>query len=42
MRRSFGEVLGMAEEKQVDLRTAALMHGIARIREAKRRRGLFP
>ncbi len=42
MRRSFGEVLATAEEKQVDLRTAALMHGIARIREAKRRRGVFP
>ena len=42
MRRAFGEVMAMAEEKQVDLRTAALMHGIARIREAKRRRGVFP
>ena len=42
MRRAFGEVLATAEEKQVDLRTAALMHGIARIREAKRRRGVFP
>jgi glutamate dehydrogenase (NAD(P)+) len=42
MRRAFGEVLQVAEGEQVDLRTAALMHGIARIREAKRRRGVFP
>jgi glutamate dehydrogenase (NAD(P)+) len=42
MRRAFAEVLGMADEKQVDLRTAALMTAIARVREAKRRRGVFP
>jgi len=42
MRHAFGEVLEVAEEKRVDLRTAALMHGIARVREAKRRRGVFP
>ena len=27
---------------QVDLRTAALMRGIERVRAAKRRRGVFP
>ena len=42
MRRAFGEVLRVAEEGQVDLRTAALMRAIDRIREAKRRRGVFP
>jgi glutamate dehydrogenase (NAD(P)+) len=42
MRSAFGEVLGLAEEKQVDLRTAALMRGIERVRAAKRRRGVFP
>jgi glutamate dehydrogenase (NAD(P)+) len=42
MRRAFTEVLAMADEKQVDLRTAALWTAIARVREAKRRRGVFP
>ena len=31
-----------ANERGVDLRTAALMRGIERVREAKRRRGVFP
>ena len=42
MRTAFGDALRLAEEKQVDLRNAALMRAIDRIREAKRRRGVFP
>jgi len=42
MQRAFKEVLAVALEKKVDLRTASLMKGIARITEAKRRRGVFP
>jgi glutamate dehydrogenase (NAD(P)+) len=42
MQRAFKEVLALALEKRVDLRTASLMKGIGRITEAKRRRGVFP
>jgi glutamate dehydrogenase (NAD(P)+) len=42
MRSAFGDALRLAEEKQVDLRTAALMRAIDRVRAAKRRRGIFP
>jgi glutamate dehydrogenase (NAD(P)+) len=42
MRRAFDQVAATAEEHQVGLRTAALMRGIRRIAEAKRRRGIFP
>jgi glutamate dehydrogenase (NAD(P)+) len=42
MQRAFHQVLTTAEEREVDLRTAALMRGIRRIAEAKRRRGIFP
>lgn len=42
MQRSFQQVLATAEEHNVNLRTAALMRGIRRIAEAKRRRGIFP
>jgi glutamate dehydrogenase/leucine dehydrogenase len=42
MRRAFREVLQLATAERSDLRTAALMRGISRIREAKRRRGVFP
>ena len=42
MQRAFKEVLGRAEKEGLDLRTAALQRGIERIREAKRRRGVFP
>jgi glutamate dehydrogenase (NAD(P)+) len=42
MRRAFGEVFAMAQRLRVDLRTAALMRGIDRVKEAKRRRGIFP
>ena len=40
--RAFGEVLALATEKKVDLRTASLWRGIARVAEAKRLRGVFP
>jgi len=42
MTKAFHEVLALALEKNVDLRTASLMRGILRITEAKRRRGVFP
>ncbi len=42
MRQAFREVLGVATAQRIDLRTAALMRGIGRITEAKRRRGIFP
>jgi glutamate dehydrogenase (NAD(P)+) len=42
MQRAYREVHDSAEKRGVDLRTAALMFGIGRIAEAKRRRGVFP
>jgi hypothetical protein len=42
MQQAFREVLAVAAAKSCDLRTAALMRGIGRITEAKRRRGIFP
>ena len=42
MQRSFREVLAVAREKKIDLRSACLMRGIHRVAEAKRRRGVFP
>ncbi len=42
MTKTFGEVLALALERNVDLRTASLMRGISRITEAKRLRGIFP
>ena len=42
VQRAFKEVRRTSLEKDVDLRTAALMLGIGRIAEAKRRRGVFP
>jgi glutamate dehydrogenase (NAD(P)+) len=42
MQRAFHEVASVAESQQVSLRTAALIRGIDRVREAKRRRGVFP
>jgi glutamate dehydrogenase (NAD(P)+) len=42
MTKAFGEVLALALERNVDLRTASLMRGISRITEAKRLRGIFP
>ena len=35
------DVLGVAEKHRVNMRTAAMIRGIGRIAEAKRRRGIF-
>ena len=40
--RAFREVLAVAVEKKVDLRTASLFRGIERVASAKRLRGIFP
>jgi glutamate dehydrogenase (NAD(P)+) len=42
MQRAYRDVAGLAAREGVDLRTAALMRGLARVSEAKRRRGVFP
>jgi glutamate dehydrogenase (NAD(P)+) len=42
MQRAFHSVVAVAEHEAVDLRTAALIRGIQRVKEAKRRRGVFP
>jgi glutamate dehydrogenase (NAD(P)+) len=42
MQRASKDVWGVSRAKNVDLRTAALMRGIERVAEAKRRRGIFP
>jgi glutamate dehydrogenase (NAD(P)+) len=42
MQRAYRNVSHHAEEKGVSLRTAALMRGIGRIKEAKHVRGVFP
>ena len=42
MQRAFRDVLGFAGHQKSNLRTAALMRGIDRVKEAKRRRGVFP
>jgi glutamate dehydrogenase (NAD(P)+) len=42
MQRAYRAVWSVAQEKAIDLRTAALMRGIGRVAEAKRRRGVFP
>jgi glutamate dehydrogenase (NAD(P)+) len=42
MQRAFQDVLGTSAERGISLRNAALIRGIERIKEAKRRRGVFP
>lgn len=42
MHRAFHDVLRLALSERVDLRTAAMIRSIDRIKEAKRRRGVFP
>ncbi|HYD46708.1 MAG TPA: Glu/Leu/Phe/Val dehydrogenase [Terriglobales bacterium] len=42
MQKAFREILAVAEERRVRMRTAALMRGIGRVAAAKRRRGIFP
>ena len=42
MQRAFQDVLAVARDRNVSMRSAALIRGIERIKEAKRRRGVFP
>lgn len=42
MSRAFHEVLEVARERRTDMRSAAMIHGISRIAEAMKLRGLFP
>ena len=42
MQRAYREVYATSEQQGTNLRTAALMLGIGRVKEAKRRRGIFP
>jgi glutamate dehydrogenase/leucine dehydrogenase len=42
MRRAFRDVLDVSRSERVDLRTASLIRGVGRVKEAKRRRGIFP
>ena len=39
---AFNEVVAIAEEKKVDMRTAALMLGIGRVAQAMKLRGIYP
>ncbi|HEY0838967.1 MAG TPA: Glu/Leu/Phe/Val dehydrogenase [Vulgatibacter sp.] len=40
--KAFGEVVARAKKSHVDMRTAAMMHGMDRVAEAMSLRGLFP
>jgi glutamate dehydrogenase (NAD(P)+) len=42
MQRAFKDVWGVSRARGVSMRSAALMRGIERVAEAKRRRGVFP
>ena len=42
MKRAYHDIAGVAAAQGIDLRTAAMMRGIRRVAEAKRRRGIFP
>ena len=42
MQCAFRDALHVAVEQRMDMRMAAMIRGIARIKEAKRRRGVFP
>lgn len=42
MTKAFNEVLALSQEKNVDMRTAAMMIGVNRVAEAKKLRGLYP
>jgi glutamate dehydrogenase (NAD(P)+) len=42
MQRAYRDAVATAESRRVDLRCGALIRGIDRIKEAKRRRGVFP
>ncbi len=42
IQHAFRDALRMALEQRVDMRMAAMIRAISRIKEAKRRRGVFP
>jgi glutamate dehydrogenase (NAD(P)+) len=42
IRRAFQDVLAVSRDRGTSMRSAALIRGIERIKEAKRRRGIFP
>ena len=42
LEKTFDEVYNLSKEKEVDLRTAAMIIGVSRVAEAKRLRGLYP
>jgi glutamate dehydrogenase (NAD(P)+) len=42
MQRAYHETQSLADRERLDLRSAALWRGVDRVREAKRRRGVFP
>jgi glutamate dehydrogenase (NAD(P)+) len=42
MQRAFRDVQNLAKESGESMRTAAMIRGIGRVKEAKRRRGVFP
>lgn len=42
MTSAFSKVVAVAKERDINLRSAALMKGIERVKEAKRTRGVFP
>jgi len=42
IQRAFHEVLAASRDRGISMRSAALIRGIERIKEAKRRRGVFP
>jgi glutamate dehydrogenase (NAD(P)+) len=42
IQRAFRDALHVSVEQRMDMRMAAMIRGIARIKEAKRRRGVFP
>jgi glutamate dehydrogenase (NAD(P)+) len=40
--RAFHEVVEVAEERRIDMRTAAMVLGLSRVADAMKLRGLFP
>jgi glutamate dehydrogenase (NAD(P)+) len=42
LKMTFNEVYALAKDRHVNLRTVAIMRGVARVAEAKRLRGLYP
>jgi glutamate dehydrogenase/leucine dehydrogenase len=42
MNRALSEVIDIASQHDVDLRTAALIKGIRRVTDAKLARGIYP